>query len=160
MSESVEGAGTTLALLYVIVMDNLRIGILPHATSALLLTIIFSARQCVRVRCVTVLYSLSLELAPLRLDPHLLPRRQPAVTPRPSSASRAPRPRWRRGSPAMLSSSQIIDYIVVCVTYLFLYRALKGAKLPTGGSFPTIRSSSRVASRPPLVFYGAVVFVR
>lgn len=127
------GAGTAAASPYVIAMRNLGVTGLPHLTNALLVTSIFSAGNTYTYCATRSLYSLAIEgKAPKFLR----------------SCTRSGVPIWcfaitmlfpflsflqvSKGSAQVLTwfinlvtAAQIVDYIIICVTYLFFFRALK-----------------------------------
>lgn len=126
-------SGTATGSPYVIAMQNLGIGVLPHITSALVLTSIFSAGNAYTYCATRSLYSLALE------------GQAPAIFTR---CTRSGIPIWAftatmlfpllsflavsSGAAQALfwfanltEASQLIDYIIMSVTYLFFYRAVK-----------------------------------
>lgn len=142
------GSGTAAASPYVIAMKNLGIDVLPHITNALMVTSIFSAGNTYTYCASRTLYGLALE------------KRAPSFLTK----------TWRNGVPfyafcvvmcfpflsflSVSSSSNIvltwlvnlitaggvIDYIVMCTTYLFFFYAMKAqgfdrSKLPYTGWF-------------------------
>ncbi|KAK8022137.1 amino acid permease/ SLC12A domain-containing protein [Apiospora rasikravindrae] len=125
------GAGTAAASPYVIAMNNLGIGILPDVTNALMLTSIFSAGNTYTYAATRSLYGLALEgRAPPVLRKTLkngVPIWCFAVTmcfPILSFLSLG------SGSGKVLTwlvtlitAGGVINFIVMCVTYIFFYRA-------------------------------------
>ncbi|EXJ58527.1 hypothetical protein A1O7_05953 [Cladophialophora yegresii CBS 114405] len=127
------GSGTAAASPYVIAMKNLGVEVLPHVTNALLVTSIFSAGNTYTYCATRSLYGLALE------------GRAPKVL---AKCTTNGVPIWSfcvvmlfpllsflsvsNGSSKVLTwlinlitAGGIIDYIVMCVTYLFFYRACK-----------------------------------
>ncbi|KIW95281.1 uncharacterized protein Z519_03865 [Cladophialophora bantiana CBS 173.52] len=125
------GGGTAAASPYVIAMKNLKVEVLPHITNALLVTSIFSAGNTYTYCATRSLYGLALE------------SRAPKFL---TKCTRNGVPIWSfcvvmlfpllsflqvsSGSSQVLTwlinlitAGGIIDYIVMCVTYLFFYRA-------------------------------------
>jgi amino acid transporter len=133
LSGSSEGAGTAAASPYVIAMKNLGVTGLPHLTNALLCTSIFSAGNAYTYYGTRSLYSLSLD----GHAPKFLRKCTGAGVPiyclivtcffpclgflNVSSGS-AKVLTWFTN---IITAAQIIDYIVICITYLFFYRACK-----------------------------------
>ncbi|KIX06180.1 uncharacterized protein Z518_04154 [Rhinocladiella mackenziei CBS 650.93] len=127
------GAGTASASPYVIAMKNMGISVLPHITNALLITSIFSAGNAYTYCSMRSLYGLALEgQAPkflLKCTRSGIPIYCFAVTmifPLLSflqvSNDSAQVVTWFAN---LTEASQLIDYIIMSVTYLFFYRALK-----------------------------------
>lgn len=133
LSGSSDGAGTAAASPYVIAMGNLGVGILPHITNALLVTSIFSAGNAYTYCGTRSLYGLA-------LDGHA-----PAIL-RKCTKSGAPIIclictmafpclaflNLSSGTAEVLSwfvnlitAAQIIDYIVICITYIFFFQACR-----------------------------------
>lgn len=125
------GAGTAAASPYVIAMSNLGVTVLPHITNALLLTSIFSAGNAYTYCGTRSLYGLALEgqaprfllkttkngipifcLTTIMIFPCL------AFLNVSSSASKVLT--WFTN---IITAAQIIDYIVISVTYICFYRA-------------------------------------
>lgn len=162
-----EGTGTAAGSPYVIAMHNLGIGILPHITNALLVTSIFSAGNAYTYCGSRSLYSLALD------------GKAPAVFRR---CTKSGVPIFCLGASLVfallaflcvssssikvlnwlidvLGSSQIINYIIISIIYLFFYEATKAQgfdrkKLPYYGRFQPY--STWIA----LIFYIGVIFVR
>ncbi|KAH6656508.1 amino acid permease/ SLC12A domain-containing protein [Truncatella angustata] len=148
LSGSSEGAGTAAASPYVIAMNNLGIGILPHITNALLVTSIFSAGNAYTYCGTRSLYGLALD----GQAPKFLRKTTKAGVPifclaftmvfpclaflnLSSSASEVLS--WFIN---LITAAQIIDYIVICIAYIFFYRAceaqgLDRKSLPYYGAF-------------------------
>ncbi|OAP60514.1 hypothetical protein AYL99_05516 [Fonsecaea erecta] len=126
-------AGTAGASAYVIAMQNMGITVLPDLTNALLVTSIFSAGN-------TYVYCASRTLYGLSLDghaPRFLQRCTKAGVPvycfcitmifpllslLTLGTSSTQVITWLTN---LTEASQIIDFIVMCIIYLFFYRALK-----------------------------------
>lgn len=127
------GAGTAAASPYVIAMRNLGIGVLPHITNALLVTSIFSAGNAYTYCGTRSLYGLALDghapkflrrctrsgvpiycLGATMLFPFLAFLNV--------SSSTAQVLTWFVN---LITAAQIINYIVICVTYLFFYKACR-----------------------------------
>ncbi|KAB8211815.1 amino acid permease-domain-containing protein [Aspergillus parasiticus] len=141
-----EGAGTAAASPYVIAMNNLGVGVLPHIVSALLVTTIFSAGNTYTYCATRSLYGLSVDgKAPKFLSKCTkggVPIRCVAVVmafPFLSfltlSSSSSQVLTWLMN---LLTAAAIIDFIVMCVTYIWFYRACKAqgfdrSKLPYKG---------------------------
>ncbi|KAH7398661.1 amino acid permease/ SLC12A domain-containing protein [Phaeosphaeria sp. MPI-PUGE-AT-0046c] len=133
LSGSSDGAGTAAASPYVIAMRNLGVTGLPHLTNALLCTSIYSAGNAYTYYGTRSLYSLSLD----GHAPKILKKCTNAGVPiyclvvtclfpclgflNVSSGS-AKVLTWFTN---IITAAQIIDYIVICITYLFFYRACK-----------------------------------
>ncbi|EXJ81650.1 hypothetical protein A1O1_07715 [Capronia coronata CBS 617.96] len=134
---TVSGGGTAAASPYVIAMENLGVSVMPHITNALMLTSIFSAGNTYTYCATRSLYGLALE--------GRAPRFLTKVT-------RQGVPIWSfccvmlfpflsflqvgSGSSTVLTwlvnlitAGGLIDYIVMCVTYLCFYRACKAQGL-------------------------------
>ncbi|KAI4604336.1 hypothetical protein KJ359_000471 [Pestalotiopsis sp. 9143b] len=137
LSGSSEGSGTAAASPYVIAMSNLGIGVLPHITNALLVTSIFSAGNAYTYCGSRSLYGLALEghapkflrkctkngvpiycLATIMVFPCLAFLNL--------SNSGAEVLSWFVN---LITAAQIIDYIVICITYIFFYRACRAQGL-------------------------------
>jgi amino acid transporter len=133
LSGSSSGSGTAAASPYVIAMNNLGITVLPHITNALLVTSIFSAGNAYTYYGTRSLYGLALQ----GQAPKVLQRCTKAGVPiyclcivivfpflaflNVSSGS-AQVLTWLTN---IITAAQVIDYIIICVTYLFFYRALR-----------------------------------
>ncbi|KAI1099521.1 amino acid permease/ SLC12A domain-containing protein [Jackrogersella minutella] len=131
------GAGTAAASPYVIAMENLGIGVLPHITNALLVTSIFSAGNAFTYCGSRSLYGLALDgQAPKFLRKCTksgVPIYCLAVTmcfPFLSflnlSGSSSEVLSWFVN---LLTAAQIIDYIVICIAYLCFFRAFRAQGL-------------------------------
>lgn len=127
------GAGTAAASPYVIAMKNLGVTGLPHLTNALLCTSIFSAGNAYTYYGTRSLYSLAIE----GHAPKFLRKCTKSGVPiyclcitilfaflgfLNVSSSSAKVLTWFTN---IITGAQIIDYIVICITYLFFYRAVK-----------------------------------
>ncbi|KAF4999676.1 hypothetical protein FDECE_11430 [Fusarium decemcellulare] len=130
---SASGAGTAAASPYVIAMSNLNIRVLPHITNALLFTSIFSAGNTYVFCATRNLYSLALEgQAPkflTRCDRRGVPFYCLGITLLFSllsflqvSNSGSKVLDWLIN---LLSSGGLINFIVICITYLRFYSACK-----------------------------------
>lgn len=137
LSGSKGGSGTAAASPYVIAMNNLGISVLPHITNALLVTSIFSAGNAYTYYGTRSLYGLALQ----GQAPGVLRRCTKAGVPiyclgvviifpflaflNVSSGS-AQVLTWLTN---IITAAQVIDYIIICVTYLFFYRALRAQNI-------------------------------
>ncbi|KAF2019450.1 hypothetical protein BU24DRAFT_386349 [Aaosphaeria arxii CBS 175.79] len=133
LSGDSKGAGTAAASPYVIAMKNLGINSLPHLTNALLVTSIYSAGNAYTYYGTRSLYSLALE----GHAPAILRKCTKSGVPLYClcitclfpflaflnvSSSTAKVLAWFTN---VITAAQIIDYIVICITYLFFYKACK-----------------------------------
>ncbi|KAJ4369218.1 hypothetical protein N0V83_006303 [Neocucurbitaria cava] len=133
LSGDTGGAGTAAASPYVIAMRNLKISGLPHLTNALLCTSIFSAGNAYTYYGTRSLYSLALD----GHAPKFLRKCTKSGVPMfclcvtilfpflgflNVSSSSAKVLTWFTN---IITAAQIIDSIVICITYLFFYRACK-----------------------------------
>ncbi|CAH0014893.1 unnamed protein product [Clonostachys rhizophaga] len=127
------GGGTASASPYVIAMNNLGVSVLPHVTNALLVTSIFSAGNAYTYYGSRSLYSLALEgQAPKffrKTTKHGVPiycllaiMLFPCLAFLNVSSSSAKVLTWFTN---LITAAQIIDYVIICITYIFFYRALK-----------------------------------
>ncbi|TGO35867.1 hypothetical protein BHYA_0143g00090 [Botrytis hyacinthi] len=125
--------GTAASSPYVLAMQNLGIGVLPHITNALLVTSIFSAGNSYVYCACRTLYSLSLDgHAPRFLRKctksgvpiycFCVTMIFPFLSFLAVGNSSAQVITWLAN---LTEASQIIDYICMCVIYIFFYRALK-----------------------------------
>jgi yeast amino acid transporter len=127
------GAGTAAASPYVIAMKNLGITVLPHITNALLVTSILSAGNAYTYCASRSLYSLALE----GQAPNILAKCTKAGVPIFAlgvtmlfpllaflnvSSSTSTVLTWLIN---LVTAAQIIDYIIISITYLFFYRACR-----------------------------------
>ncbi|KAJ4258853.1 hypothetical protein NW762_007940 [Fusarium torreyae] len=125
------GAGTAAASPYVIAMTNLGVGTLPHITNALLITSIFSAGNAYTYCGTRSLYGLALE----GQAPAILRKTTkngvpiyclcvimvfPCLAFLNVSSSSGVVLTWLTN---LITAAQIIDYIVICITYVFWYKA-------------------------------------
>ncbi|KAI9745546.1 MAG: hypothetical protein M1818_001080 [Claussenomyces sp. TS43310] len=133
LSGSSGGSGTGAASPYVIAMQNLGIGVLPHITNALLVTSIFSAGNSYVYVASRTLYSLSLVGHAPKVLRHCTKKGVPIycfcivmLFPLLSflqvSSGSAQVIKWLAN---LTEAAQIIDYIGMAVVYLFFYRALQ-----------------------------------
>lgn len=131
LSGTSEGAGTAAASPYVIAMRNLGVTGLPHLTNALLCTSIFSAGNAYVYYGSRSLYSLALD----GHAPNILRKCTKSGVPiyclyvtmifpclgfLNVSSGTAKVLGWFTN---MITGAQILDYISICITYLFFYRA-------------------------------------
>ncbi|KAM0550271.1 hypothetical protein ACHAPJ_008941 [Fusarium lateritium] len=131
------GAGTAAASPYVIAMTNLGVGTLPHITNALLITSIFSAGNAYTYCGTRSLYGLALE----GQAPAILRKTTkngvpiyclcvimvfPCLAFLNVSSSSGVVLTWLTN---LITAAQIIDYIVICITYVFWYKACKAQGL-------------------------------
>lgn len=128
-----EGTGTATASPYVIAMKNMGIGVLPHIANALIFTSIFSAGNTYTYCAVRSLHGMALE------------GRAPKVL---AKTSKNGVPIYclgvtmlfpflaylQLGNDSMIvlqwfinlvTAGCVINYIVICITYIFFYRACK-----------------------------------
>lgn len=127
------GSGTAAASPYVVAMNNLGIGVLPHVVNALLFTSIYSAGNTYVFCATRNLYSLALE----GQAPRILARctRQgvpiyslivtmvfPCLAFLQVSNSSAVVLDWLIN---LLTSGGLVNYIIMCITYLRFYKACK-----------------------------------
>ncbi|KAH7186253.1 amino acid permease/ SLC12A domain-containing protein [Fusarium flagelliforme] len=128
-----EGAGTGAASPYVIAMGNLGIGVLPHIVNGLLVSSIFSAGNALTYYGTRSLYGLALEgQAPrflLKCTSFGLPiyclgivMIFPFLAFLAVSNDSAVVLTWLTN---IITAAQIIDHIVISITYIFFYRACK-----------------------------------
>lgn len=133
LSGSSAGSGTAAASPYVIAMNNLGISVLPHITNALLVTSIFSAGNAYTYYGTRSLYGLSLQgQAPKILRKCtkkgvpiyclLIVIIFPFLAFLNVSSGSAKVLTWLTN---IITAAQVIDYIIICITYIFFYRALK-----------------------------------
>ena len=130
---TVEGGGTAAASPYVIAMKNMNIKVLPHITNALIFTSIFSAGNTYTYCAIRSLYSLALEgRAPRILTKctksgvpiycYCVVMMFPLLSFLQVSNSSSQVLTWLV---SLITAGGLIDYIVMCVTYIFFYRACK-----------------------------------
>lgn len=127
------GSGTAAASPYVIAMDNLGVKVLPHITNALMFTSIFSAGNTYTYCSIRSLYSLALEGRAPRFLTKCTKRGVPIycfcvvmLFPFLSflqvSNSSSQVLTWLVN---IITAGGLIDYMVMCITYIFFYRACK-----------------------------------
>lgn len=142
------GAGTAAASPYVIAMNNLGIGVLPHVTNALLVTSIFSAGNAYTYCGARSLYGLAIEgqappifrkctKAGVPVYCLIFTMFFPCLAFLNVSSGSAEVLTWLTN---IITAAQIIDYIVMCITYIFFYKAclaqgLNRSTLPYVGYF-------------------------
>jgi amino acid transporter len=137
LSGSSSGSGTAAASPYVIAMKNLGISVLPHITNALLVTSIFSAGNAYTYYGTRSLYSLSIQ----GQAPKFLRKCTKAGVPiyclcvvmvfpflgfLNVDSSSAQVLTWLTN---IITAAQVIDYIIICTTYIFFYRALRAQNI-------------------------------
>lgn len=133
LADGGSATGTAASSPYVIAMQNLGIGVLPHITNALLVTSIFSAGNTYVYCASRTLYSLSLDgHAPKFLRKctkkgvpiwcFCVTMIFPFLSFLAVGSSSSQVITWLAN---LTEASQIIDYICMCIIYLFFYRALK-----------------------------------
>lgn len=126
-------SGTAAGSPYVIAMQNMGIGVLPHIVNALMVTSIFSAGNAYTYCAMRSLYGLALE----GQAPKIFTRCTRAGIPIWAFAftmlflllsflcvsnGTAQAVTWLAN---LTEAAQLIDYIVMCLTYIYFYRALK-----------------------------------
>lgn len=127
------GSGTAAASPYVIAMKNLGIGVLPHITNALLVTSIFSAGNTYTYCAIRSLYGLALAgRAPAFLKKctkngipiycFAVTMLFPCLSFLTLSSGSATVLSWLVN---LVTAGCVIDYIVICITFLFFFRACK-----------------------------------
>jgi amino acid transporter len=128
-----EGGGTAAASPYVIAMKNMQIGVLPHIVNALLVTSIFSAGNTYTYCAIRSLYSLALEgQAPAFLKKctksgvpiycFVITMAFPMLSFLQLSSSSSTVLHWLVN---LVTAGCVIDYVVICITFLFFYRACR-----------------------------------
>ncbi|KAL1850773.1 hypothetical protein Daus18300_012781 [Diaporthe australafricana] len=128
-----DGAGTAAASPYVIAMRNMQVSVLPHIVNALLVTSIFSAGNAYVYCAMRSLYGMALEgQAPAFLSKctrsgipvwcFAVTMIFPFLSFLAVSNGTAQAVQWLAN---LTEAAQIIDYIVMCLTYIYFYRALK-----------------------------------
>ncbi|QIW96769.1 hypothetical protein AMS68_002287 [Peltaster fructicola] len=127
------GAGTANASPYVVAMQNLGVNVLPHIVNALLVTSIFSAGNTYTYCATRSLYSLAIEGRAPKALRYCTKSGIPVlcfavvmIFPLLSFLSLS------KGSNKVLvwlinliTAGGVIDYIIMSITYIFFYRALK-----------------------------------
>ena len=138
VSELASGNGkAATASPYVIAMNNLGVKVLPHVTTVLLLTSIFSAGNAYTYYATRSLYGLALEgQAPKALTKCTsagvpiyclaITMIFPCLAFLNVSGSTADVLTWFIN---LVTSSGIINYVVITTTYVFFYRAIKAQKI-------------------------------
>ncbi|GAB1740071.1 hypothetical protein NU219Hw_g4991t1 [Hortaea werneckii] len=127
------GSGTAAASPYVIAMNNLNVQVFPHIVNALLVTSIFSAGNTYTYCATRTLYGLALEgraPKPLRLCTRngvpiicfAITMIFPFLSFLQVGNSAAEVLTWLVN---LVTAGGIIDYMIMCVTYIFFYRACK-----------------------------------
>ncbi|KIW13296.1 hypothetical protein PV08_08484 [Exophiala spinifera] len=137
------GSGTAAASPYVIAMRNMGVSVLPHITNALMITSIFSAGNTYTYCATRNLYGLAIE----GRAPKILTRCTgngvpifafaivmcfPLLSFLQVSSGSSQVLTWLVN---LITAGGIIDYIVMCVTYLFFYNACKAQGIDRN-SFP------------------------
>ncbi|KAI3396062.1 hypothetical protein diail_479 [Diaporthe ilicicola] len=128
-----DGSGTAAASPYVIAMKNMQVSVLPHIVNALLITSIFSAGNAYVYCAMRSLYGLALDGQAPRFLAKCTRSGIPAwcfavtmIFPFLSflavSNGTAQAVQWLAN---LTEAGQIIDYIVMCLTYIYFHRALK-----------------------------------
>lgn len=137
------GGGTAAASPYVIAMSNMGIAVLPHITNALMVTSIFSAGNTYTYCATRSLYGLAIEgRAPKFLRKctkngvpiwcFCVVMAFPFLSFLQLSNSSNKVLTWLIN---LVTAGGIIDYIVMCITYIFFYRACKAQGIDRN-SFP------------------------
>ncbi|KAK3670370.1 hypothetical protein LTR78_009723 [Recurvomyces mirabilis] len=127
------GSGTAAASPYVIAMTNLGISVFPHIVNALLVTSIFSAGNSYTYCATRTLYGLALEgRAPKFLRKctkngvpvycFAIVMIFPCLSFLQIGSGSQVVLNWLI---ALITAGGVIDYIVMCITYIFFYRAVK-----------------------------------
>ena len=166
-SGSGEGAGTGAASPYVIAMGNLGIGVLPHIVNALLVTSIFSAGNAYTYCGSRSLHSLALDGKAPKFLRYTTKAGVPVFCLAASlsfsclaflcvSSSSAKVLGWLI---SVLGTSQIINYMIMCITYIGFFNAAKAqnfdrSKLPYVGYFQPY------GTWIVLAFYAVVIMIR
>ncbi|OQO13216.1 hypothetical protein B0A48_01444 [Cryoendolithus antarcticus] len=131
------GGGTAAASPYVIAMSNLGIGVLPHIVNALLVTSIFSAGNTYTYCATRSLYGLALEGRAPKILRHCTKGGVPIwcfafvmIFPCLSflqvSSGSSKVLGWLIN---LVTAGGVINYIVMCVTYIFFWRAVKAQNI-------------------------------
>ncbi|KAF2200683.1 general amino acid permease-like protein AGP2 [Delitschia confertaspora ATCC 74209] len=135
-----EGAGTAAGSPYVIAMKNMNIAVLPHIVNALLITSIFSAGNTYTYCATRTMYSLALEgRAPkifrkctksgVPIYCFIFTMLFPLLSFLQVSSSSAQVLTWLVN---LITAGGLIDFIVMCVTYLCFYNAMKAQGIDRG----------------------------
>ncbi|KAH7218086.1 amino acid permease/ SLC12A domain-containing protein [Fusarium oxysporum] len=125
----VDGAGTGAASPYVIVMGNLGTGVLYHVVNGLLVSSIFSSGNALTYYGTRSLYGLALrDRPPNSYSSIVMPFPFPAFLA--VSSDSVVVLTWLTN---VITAAEIIDHIVISITYIFFYRACKtqGIDRPT-----------------------------
>jgi amino acid transporter len=133
LSGTSSGAGTAAASPYVIAMQNMGINVLPHITNALLVSSIFSAGNALTYCATRSLYGLALAgQAPgflrkctksgIPIYCYVVTMFFPLLSFLQVSNGSAQVITWLAN---LTEAAQIINYIVMSLTYIFFYRAVK-----------------------------------
>lgn len=167
------GEGGAAASPYVIAMRNLGIGGLPHLVNALLITSIFSAGNTLTYCATRSLYSLAIEgRAPKVLCKctengvpiycFVVVMAFPFLSYLQLSDNSAVVLTWLTN---IVTAGGVINFIVMCVTYLFFYRACKAqdldrGKLPYTGRFQPYGTWIALCFLTVVIFtYGYSIFL-
>jgi len=167
------GSGTASASPYVIAMQNMGVAVLPDLTNALLVTSIFSAGNAYTYCAMRSLYGLALEgqapavfkrctRAGIPWAAFLATMLFPLLSFLAVSNGTAQAVQWLAN---LTEAAQLIDFIVMGVTYIFFFRALEAqgidrATLPYRGWWQPWCSYVAVAGEATiLAAYGYVVFL-
>ena len=167
------GSGTGAASPYVIAMKNLAVPVLPHITNALLVTSIFSAGNTYTYCATRSLYSLAIEgRAPKLLRKctrngvpiycFAITMLFPLLSFLSVSSSSAKVLTWLV---SLITAGGLIDFIVMCATYVAFYRACKAQgvdrnTLPYTGWFQPYSAWIALVTLTCIVFaYGYSVFL-
>ncbi|WPG97601.1 general amino acid permease-like protein AGP2 [Acrodontium crateriforme] len=127
------GSGTAAASPYVIAMSNLGVAVFPHIVNALMVTSIFSAGNTYTYCATRSLYGLALEGRAPKILRYCTKKGVPLycffcvmIFPFLSflqvSSSSAQALTWLID---IVTAGGVINYIVMCITYIFFYRACK-----------------------------------
>jgi len=161
-------SGTAAASPYVIAMNNLKIDGLPHLTNALMVTSIFSAGNTYTYAATRSLYGMAIEgRAPPFLKKvtkngvpiycFIVTMFFPLLSFLSLSNSSSKVLTWLLN---LITAGGVIDYIVMCITYIFFYRAVKAQgidrkTLPYCGWFQPYGTYFALAFETlVLIFYG------
>jgi amino acid transporter len=163
-----KGAGTAAASPYVIAMSDLGIGVLPHITNALISTSIFSAGNTYTYTAIRSLYGLALEgRAPAFLKKctkngvpiycFAVAMIFPLLSFLQLSSGTSTVLTWLIN---LVTAGCVIDYIVMCVTFIYFYRACRAQgidrkSLPYYGYFqPYCAYAGAAFATFVVMFYG------
>lgn len=173
LSGEQEGAGTGGASPYVIAMQNMAIPVLPHITNALLVTCIFSAGNAYTYCATRTLYAMAIEGRAPKVLRKCLPNGVPiycfvAVMLFPLlsflsvSNNSSKVLTWLLN---LITAGGLIDFIVICITYLSFYYACKAqgfdrSTLPYYGRFQPYSAWISLTGLVMVIFaYGYSVFL-